>query len=232
MISGLLDSLRPTPQCLFCALPAPGTGIDICHYCLARLPFNFHACRYCAAPLAVAGDICGRCLVSPPLFTRTLAPFHYAPPIDRLISRLKYRGKLQGARILGALLAEFVRGRSELPELIIPMPLHPRRLRKRGFNQATELARVTGRALGVPLERHCCRRTRATGQQTQLARRERQANVRGAFSMQRSLPVKHVAIVDDVMTTGSTAAELARVLLASGTERVDLWVAARAELSE
>lgn len=227
-----IEGLRPSPQCLFCALPAPDTGIDICRYCLAQLPFNFQACRYCAAPLAIAGDICGACLLQPPPFARTLAPFHYAPPVDRLIGRLKYNGKLQGARILGMLLAEYVRGRSDLPELVVPMPLHPGRLKKRGFNQALELARPVAQNLGITLDRRSCRRIVATGQQTRLTRKERQANVQGAFALRQRPAADHVAIVDDVMTTGSTAAELARVLLAAGVGRVDLWVIARAELSE
>lgn len=223
-----LHSLLPNPRCLFC-LGDTDTGLEICRHCMTHLPFNFNACRHCGAALTVPGDICGACLLAPPPMTRTLAPFVYANPISRLITRLKYGGNLQGAGILGELLAAWARERIETPQLLIPMPLHPRRLRRRGFNQALELARPLSRSLGIPLDNDLCVRHRDTAQQTGLHKKQRRANVRGAFSLRGTPAARHLALIDDVMTTGSTARELTRVLLRAGAQRVDVWVVARAE---
>jgi ComF family protein len=131
--------------------------------------------------------------------------------------------------LLGRLLAEHLRGReAPLPGLIVPVPLHRQRLRERGFNQALELARTVAAHLGVTLEPHCCTRVRATGAQTELTARERRTNVRGAFRMEAPLAARHVAILDDVVTTGSTVQEVARVLASAGAERIEVWACARA----
>jgi ComF family protein len=114
-----------------------------------------------------------------------------------------------------------------MPDLLLPVPLHPSRLRKRGYNQALELARPLGRRLGIPVRHDVLRRTRCTGAQTELDAAARVGNVRGAFAL-ASLPAqRHVALVDDVMTTGATLAEAAMVLLAAGMDRVDVWALAR-----
>ena len=146
-----------------------------------------------------------------------------------LVAGLKFHDRLAGGRLLGELLARhlLVRG-GPLPELILPIPLHPRRLRQRGFNQALELALPLGRRLGVPLDRHSCRRNRATQPQTELDLKQRRRNLRNAFALAGPLPARHIALVDDVVTTGSTSNELARLLKRAGAERVEVWAAARA----
>ena len=116
-----------------------------------------------------------------------------------------------------------------LPEAILPVPLHSTRLRERGFNQALELARPMAQALALPLLIHHSQRTRATVAQTSLSAKQRRKNIRGAFQVTQPLPARHIAIVDDVMTTGQTINELAKTLRKAGATHIDVWVCARAE---
>lgn len=212
-------------RCRFCTSPGTG-GLELCRYCAAELPWLDAHCRQCALPLINAGEgrLCGDCLRHPPPFQRVCAPFHYSHPIDVLIKALKYGNDLAAARLLGDLLADHLgRRRVPMPNAVIPVPLHPRRLRQRGFNQALELAR----RLDVPLAPQLVCRTRATAAQSRLGVRERRHNTRGAFSVTASHLPTHVAVIDDVLTTGATAAELARALRQAGAEQVEIWVAAR-----
>jgi len=147
--------------------------------------------------------------------------------VDHLIQDLKFHARLGLARDLGRRLAQAVQARgAPLPDVVLAVPLHPSRLRERGFNQALELARHCAHDLDVPLRRGLCRRLRATAVQSTLDRRRRHGNLRGAFAS-AGVP-RHVALVDDVMTTGSTVAEVTRALLAGGAEQVQVWVVARA----
>jgi ComF family protein len=204
--------------------------LDLCPDCRRTLPALEHACVQCAEPLppGTATLCCGRCQQQPPAYTQTLAPFIYEPPLDHLVQRLKFDGRLELARILGELLAAWLAERSEQrPDALVPVPLHDARLRERGFNQSHEIARIVSRRLQVPLSAHACVRVRETPPQSGLSRRQRRKNLRGAFEV-RGRVAGHVAIVDDVMTTGSTAQALAQALLAAGAARVDVWVCARA----
>jgi ComF family protein len=151
----------------------------------------------------------------------------YDYPADGLIKGFKYGRRLAVGRVLGELMAERLAGRA-LPALVLPVPLHPARERERGFNQATELARPLAAALGLALDAGLCRRVRATPSQSALDRRTRARNLRGAFALSRALPADEVAIVDDVVTTGATAAALAATLRRAGVRRIEIWSAARA----
>jgi ComF family protein len=117
--------------------------------------------------------------------------------------------------------------REQLPQLLIPVPLHRKRLQERGFNQAVELARPLSRQLDIPLDFSSCRRVRDTRSQSELHVRERQRNVRGAFKLSGKIEADHVALLDDVVTTGSTVTALAKVLRRTGVGRVDVWALAR-----
>ncbi|HUQ10494.1 MAG TPA: ComF family protein [Steroidobacteraceae bacterium] len=210
-LSRLLGATLFPPNCCLCGFPGTEPDLDLCLYCRDDLPWD----------LAQLPSL--------------LTALRFEPPVDGLVRRLKYSGALEHARVLGELLAQTVRARGDsLPRLLVPVPLHPARLRERGFNQAAGIARYTGRSLGIPQAWHAARRVRDTPSQTTLGIDERHANVRGAFaiSSQRALrqllDAQHVAIVDDVTTTGSTLAELKCVLLAAGVRRVDLWAVARA----
>jgi len=215
------------PTCLLCG--APGTDdLDLCPGCLRALPWNLSACRSCAAPLALPGT-CGQCLNHPPAFDAALTPLLYRPPLDWLVQGFKFNRRLAPGRLLGELLARHVeREVTSLPELIVPVPLHPARLRERGYNQALELARPLSRRVGVPLAPGLVRRSRATATQSLLAADERRRNVRGAFQLVQPLQARHVVIVDDVIATGSTVGELARVLRRAGAQRIEVWAVARA----
>lgn len=155
-----------------------------------------------------------------------MAAAAYAFPVDALIQACKYAGHLAAGRALGELLADAVSG-EPAPDAIIPMPLHPARLRERGFNQALEIARPLAAATGVPLLTHACARIKDTPPQVSLPRRERKRNMRGAFSALRRLDGMRIALVDDVMTTGNTLGETARVLRKAGAAQVHAWTVAR-----
>ncbi len=181
-------------------------------------------------PIAGA-EVCGRCLRDPPPYERMWAAFPYGEPVSTLIQGLKFHGRLCHARLLGELMAErLLEAAPDLPRLILPVPLHRRRLRARGYNQALELARPLARRLGLPLDYRCCRRVRPTAEQSRLDEAGRRANVRGAFQVCPRPGFEHLAVVDDVLTTGETVRELVRSLKAAGAGRVDVWVCAHALL--
>jgi ComF family protein len=149
--------------------------------------------------------------------------------MDFLLLQLKFHQKLHLASLLGGLLAEALEGRAApLPDCLVPVPLHPQRLRERGYNQALELARVVSTRLAVPLDATLCVRQRATAPQTALDGKERRRNLHGAFTVREGNLPRHVAIIDDVVTTGTTVGELARTLRRAGVDTVEVWACARA----
>lgn len=170
---------------------------------------------------------CGHCLQAPPAFDHTIAALRYEFPLDTLIQELKYRHQLVLASVLGDALAERVRQSVPRPDVLIPMPLHPSRLRERGFNQALELAKIVAGRLDLPLLARGAERVRATPPQVGLPWKERAKSVRGAFSCSLDLHAKHVAILDDVMTTGTSLHELALTLRQQGAREISAWVVAR-----
>jgi ComF family protein len=233
-VNNWLNSIRYwlyPATCVICGQPGAGDQ-DLCSGCRAALPFLLPACRRCAAPLpesALGAGLCGECQRHPPAFHAAFALLRYDTPTDHLIQRLKFGGRLQYARLLGELMAERLARRHQAPpQALIPVPLHPTRQRQRGFNQAMELARPISRQLGVPVVTNLCLRARATAAQSGLAARERRANLRDAFSLTGAPRYDHVALVDDVMTTGNTVDELARLLGRAGVSIVEVWSAARA----
>jgi len=216
------------PTCVLCQAPS-AQGIDICVGCMGDLPHLLYACRQCASPLSSEHlELCGACQAEPPDFDATVAPFRYAQPINHLLAELKFQGKLVYARVLGGLTAQAVlESGIGFPECIIPVPLHARRLRERGFNQAQELARYIARRLELPVVGGIVERTKNTRPQMELDAKQRSKNMRDAFSLKSANHWQHVAIVDDVMTTGNTVGELARTLKAAGVRTVDVWTVAR-----
>jgi ComF family protein len=165
----------------------------------------------------------------PPRFDASYCPFRYAYPVDRLVQGIKYRGAVAPDRVLGELVARGVQHRNEaLPEILVPVPLGQQRFRQRGYNQAIELGRWLEKRLGIPMRTDLVARMRETSEQARLDRRERRKNIRGAFAVLRELPATNIAIIDDVITTGSTVSELTRVLKRAGAKRVEVWAVARA----
>jgi len=231
---GLMALLLPR-ICLLCGDGAE-EPYNLCTGCIRALPRIDSSCRRCALPLPAAdSEVCARCISAAPPFRRATAAFRYVDPLDTLIQRLKYQRDLSVASTLGRLLAQRIAGEAEAdgPECIVPVPLHIRRLRMRGFNQSLEIARILAAGTGIPVKHLWVGRARDTPVQSRAQSvRARQLNVRDAFAASRHLArFRRVAIVDDVVTTGATAAELARCILARGVESVDLWCVARAERS-
>lgn len=205
--------------------------LDLCADCFADLPRNTHCCYRCGENFEVeisAPQLCGRCLTKSPHFDETHAPFLYQGNMRYLIAQLKFSHQYKNARLLASLLAKHIRETSEVPDCIVPIPLHLNRYRQRGFNQSIELARHLSNLLAIPVDLHSCIRNRDTAHQTSLPAKQRRKNMRRAFSIVKTLAFQHVAIVDDVMTTGATASELALTLKQSGVSRVDVWICARA----
>lgn len=210
-----------------CALCGAGTSNRLlCAGCDADLSHHrAPACPICALP-ALDGQVCGACLQHPPAFDRTLAAFSYRFPLDRLLHAFKYSGNLALVEILAKPLARLAASHPK-PDLLMPMPLHPGRLKERGFNQSLEIARPISRWLDIPLAADACRRTRDTPPQAGLKWKERRRNVRGAFACDLDLSGRKIAVLDDVMTTGATLNEISRVLKGRGASEVSVWVVAR-----
>lgn len=218
-------------HCLVCREAVETAGIDLCAACRRALPWQRHACPRCALPLGAPAPACGTCLRRPPPVTETRAIFRYEPPLDRLLPRLKFHDDLAAGRLCAALMADVLAGTlagAPRPDALVPLPLHRARLRSRGFDQTLELARPLARALALPLRDDLLVRARATAPQSRLDAAARRRNLRGAFSVRIDGPLPvHVALVDDVMTTGATLHAAADALRRAGVARVDAWVCAR-----
>jgi ComF family protein len=204
-----------------------GAGCEqamLCGPCREDLPWlPARRCIQCAVPLA-SGGICGACLDRPPRFDRVEAVFAYRFPVDGLVQACKYGGRLALAGLLGGELARVVTGGVDA---IVPMPLAPRRLAERGFNQALEIARPVARTTGLALLPNACRKLADTPPQAALPWDERARNIRRAFACDADFRGMRIAVVDDVLTTGATLNELARVLRKAGAIEVVGWVVAR-----
>lgn len=231
-IHRVLSALFP-PSCVLCGAPGreSGGGRDLCAGCEAELPHNRESCGRCGLPFGgpmPPGALCPACQRRAPPFNLSLAAFRYEGAVAALVTGAKFHGRLNVARLLGECLADRVRELAPpRPDALVPVPLHAARQRARGYNQALEIARAVGRELALPVDGACCTRARATPPQAGLEQRARRRNVRGAFLAAVPLPWSHVAIIDDVVTTGSTVAELSRVLRRAGAARVQVWAVAR-----
>ncbi|MEO6154891.1 MAG: ComF family protein [Thermomonas sp.] len=212
-------------HCMVCG-EAGQDGRDLCRACHAALPWQGPACLRCALPLPSPGT-CGGCLQHLPPLTETHAVFDYAFPLDRLLPRLKFHHDFASGRVLAQAMADRC-AKLTRPDVLLPLPLHRERLRRRGYDQALELARPLASALKLPLLHRALERSKSTSAQSRLDADARKRNLRGAFRMVPgvSLPA-HIVLIDDVMTTGATLHAAARVLLAAGAGRVDAWVCAR-----
>jgi ComF family protein len=210
------------PACVVCSL-APG---PICVDCeVDFFPAGRHRCGVCAIRLHGEDLVCGRCLGAPPSFHRATALADYAPPVDAMVMALKFRARLELAPVFGNLLAQ--RTAVTRSALVIPVPLAFERLSERGFNQSLQIARAFCRASGARLGPDVVRRIRHAPPQQTLVLEARRRNVRGAFEVSGDVRDRDVLVVDDVMTSGSTMDEIARLLAAAGAARVHALVVAR-----
>lgn len=226
LLNAALNVLLPH-HCLLCMSPG---GEPICDHCRPSLPLLGSACQRCALPLPQAVAECGRCLRKPPSFDASRAAFRYAAPVDKLISQFKHNGALSAGRLLERFLLEQLRqdwNPDDPPDLVTAVPLHWWRQLRRSFNQSAFLAESLARQLGLPFVQVARRRV-ATPKQQALSRKQRLRNLRNAFSADPALVSgRHIAIVDDVLTTGATVEALSRTLKRAGARRVEVWVLAR-----
>jgi ComF family protein len=223
-IRSKINQILLPPTCVLCGDHAQQNLV--CGRCEADLPWHDGLqCPVCALPTGT-GETCGNCLKSPPAFDATHALLAYQFPISTVLQRYKYSGFLAVAHMMGALFARKLHG-TPPPDLIVPMPLHPSRLKERGFNQAVEIGRVLSRRLNIPLDNGLAKRMRATPPQANLAFKERHRNVRGVFSCEPRLAGMRIALLDDVMTTGASLNALAQAAKQTGAARVECWVVAR-----
>lgn len=216
--------ILPTQPCVLCgSMSHDGLW---CAACDAALPyFNAAHCPVCALPTP-SGEVCGHCLKQPPLFTRTTALFGYSFPLDKLIQGMKYGEQLALAHAFAKKLVQRI-DKSNLPDCVIAMPLHPAKLRERGFNQSLLLAATVARDLKLELLPNACQRVRDTPPQSALPWKQRKKNVRNAFCCNIDLTGKRVALVDDVLTTGASLNALAEAVQQRGASQISAWVVAR-----
>ncbi|MEO0423643.1 MAG: double zinc ribbon domain-containing protein [Pseudomonadota bacterium] len=239
LLERLLDLLAPR-RCLVCGLvlPPPNGGElgQVCEPCTHELPWNVAACGLCAAPVASREEVaaCLACELAPPQWDRAVAALRYAPPVDAMIQRLKFQGRLGEGECLASALALALVDASAAeyswPALITAVPMHPLRRARRGFNHAAFIADTLARALPSPIQTdfRSLRRTRWTPAQATLDRAARHANLVDGVRWHGPPPPAHVAVVDDVLTTGATAAAVTRALRQAGAEEVEIWACARA----
>ncbi|MEN8213336.1 MAG: ComF family protein [Pseudomonadota bacterium] len=233
MVNNWLNNIhfKLLPGCCLLCGQLSGSEQDICRACRSRLPVNDHQCRICAQPLPSSipqGSLCGRCQKKPPLFDHCFAPYRYQDDLIRLHHNFKFHHKLAAGRLMAELMGERLAVPSRrLPQLLLPAPLHPGRLRERGFNQALELAHRLASQLSISVDSGSIVRTRNTLAQSSLPKKERQRNIRGAFTLSAGIDHAHVAIIDDVMTTGLTVNEIAKTLRDAGVSVIEVWVFAR-----
>ncbi len=218
--------------CVLCHLPCL-TKFSLCHACINNLDWNTNCCYQCAMPLpkTQTNKYCGYCLKKCWAFERCIAPLNYDGDVKQLIVNLKFNQQLIAANILGLLLAQIITSKYQqatLPEAIIPVPLHHWRLRQRGFNQALEISKIIHQYHGIPVLKNHCKKIKKTKYQAQLNKKMREKNVKNVFTVRKKIPYQHVAIVDDVFTTGNTVHSLALTLKKHGVKQVDIWCTARA----
>ncbi|WP_110951548.1 ComF family protein [Pseudomonas bohemica] len=224
--------LKNVQTCLLCD-EQTDSDTPICTACESDLPWLIDQCERCALPLSICGLTCAQCTRQPPAFDEVIAAWLYDFPIDALVTRFKHQGKWPLGRLLAELLGLSLQHRFDeglaRPDLMIPVPLANRRLRQRGYNQAAMLANWLSSQLGLPVDERLIKRVKETPAQQGLGAKARKRNLRDAFVLTAPARVtgKHVALIDDVLTTGSTADALARLLSKAGARKVDVYCLAR-----
>lgn len=224
--------LKNVQSCLLCDEPAEAE-MPICVACEAEMPWLGEHCQTCALPLPEAGLTCDGCLLEPPAYEQVAVPWRYDFPVDSLITRFKHNAKWPFGHLLADVLSQYLQHRFDedlpRPDALLPVPLAAKRLRQRGFNQAAMLARWLSQQLDLPCEENVVHRIQDTSAQQDLDAKARKRNLRNAFALTSDANVKgrHLALVDDVLTTGATTQALARLLMNAGAARVDVYCLAR-----
>ena len=219
-ISGILPS-----RCISCGSQS-ATGY--CRRCYLLLPRIVHRCYQCGKVLTRTSR-CGQCLNAPPPFKSSFIPFVYSPPVSAAIQKLKFHQNFAAGRALAeAFVESFESKAAHYPEVLVPIPLHSKRLRQRGFNQSLFLAKTIGLGLGISVDPHLLKRTRHTEPQSNLMEKQRKENVKDAFALAFRPPgYGHIALVDDVVTSGNTVRAAAKILKRSGIHEISIWAIAK-----
>ena len=216
-------------ECVLCQAGVAGSR-PLCRACEKSLSLNSSCCACCAMPLMIPASHCAQCLQYRPHFTQAFSAFRYDASLGHLLNRFKHEQDLACGNVLATLalkpLTRQLKQQLARPDYVLPVPLNRRRQQQRGFNQAHEIAKVWSRELKLPLL-NCVTRRKATQPLQQLDRRARGRAVRDAFVLTGMPPAAHIALIDDVLTTGATANEIASLLYAFGVKRVDVWTVAR-----
>jgi len=224
-----MDVLQFSKACFLCETPAK-TSHGLCADCYRQVPRIQQHCLMCGIPLQADKLYCGQCLRQAKPFQRSFIPTVYQFPTDRFIQQLKFQHHFNHLPVLTQLLIDHLAHKqlNTLPDALIPVPLHPKRMRQRGFNQSTELCKHLAKHFHIPVLNQTVKRIVNTPAQTGLSAKLRSKNMRQAFQITHPMTARHVAIVDDVVTTTSTVSALAQVLTSAGVQRVDVWAIARA----
>ena len=222
-------------QCVLCDSKVGGK-ISLCSDCRAELAIVDYSCEACALPLVnnESGSLCGQCIAQAPVADYAINLFQYISPVDYLISQMKFHQQFSVVAVLADLLKTHVNNidlAHGFPDAFLPVPLHKKRLVKRGFNQALEIIKPLAIEKDIPILLDVISRTKETRPQTNLNKVERKSNMSGCFTLNKCPEMSHIVIVDDVVTTGATTNELAKLLKKSGVKKVGVWSLARAELN-
>ena len=234
-ISACIDFFLPA-ACAWCGtlLPGGNSSDTLCETCGNDIqPLPPSCCPRCALPhisISTTGHYCGKCLADPPPFEKVHGVGRHSKALKQAIHRFKYRDNPALNASLGRLLIDRLDKRLDdfCPEMVVPVPTHPRRLKQRGYNQALELARPVARYLQVPLANNLLQRKNTTTSQQGLNAKQRHDNLRNAFVLREAVTARKVLLVDDVMTTTATARECSNVLLKGGVSQIHVAILARA----
>lgn len=215
--------------CLLCSSRTK-THFGLCQPCARDLPRIGQHCSICALPLQSNQEICGQCIKKKPHYDSIITPCYYQDPLVKIISTFKFNQQPPLAKLLAHLLLTELQSfhqTNPLPDIIIPVPLHKKRLWTRGFNQAFEIAKPIAKKLAIPLNHKLCTRIKNTTPQHQLNAKQRRHNLKNAFIIDESINATHVALVDDIVTTGTTVNEISQLLRTYGFKHITVWCCAR-----
>lgn len=225
-LSSIAQRIRLPSICILCN-QFHSKRLAVCEACIALLPILGPACKYCALPLPNSlYPLCGQCIKKPPYFDKSIVHYSYEEPLRNLLHRFKYQNGLYLSTFLAQLIINAWKGQPSYPQCLIPIPMHPKKLKKRGFNQTIILARLLSKELNIPIDFSSCQKKINTLSQAELPSNQRIQNIKNAFSITR-IPYTHIALIDDLLTTGSTVNELSKELKKSGVKTIEIWCCAR-----
>lgn len=225
-VASITQLLRLPSVCLLCQ-QYHRDSLAVCQHCNYLFKRINDACYYCALPLPDAKFlVCGDCTKKKPAFDRTITTYYFEEPLRTLLHEFKYREAFYLRTFLAKLMLDALPEKTVSTQCLVPVPLHPKRLQQRGFNQAAELAKLLAKQLKIPCELNLCKKIIHTPPQANLSGKQRRKNLHQAFQVKVN-NYSHITLIDDLLTTGSTVNELARLFKQQGVGCVDVWCCAR-----